>query len=162
MGGLACGLDAVRWSDGHRLARRDSRARCACDVGGRVGRARARRGGAVPGNARWPVDQLLPCGLEREFAIADALRQSFGETGGRILTIGADEFREGGEQASLRQTIAIDAVVARLRPGLVQKAKRCALVFVVPAGIRCKRGLNVSPYPDDGSAPRATDPLLRG
>ena len=61
---------------------------------------------------------------EREFAVADARGQAFGEFGGRFLAIGAYEFDQGREQAGLRHAIAIDAVEARFRPGFVDIAER--------------------------------------
>ena len=64
------------------------------------------------------LGRLLPLLLEREFAVADARAEAFGESGGGFLAIGGDEFGQGGEQAGLRQAIAVDAVEARLRPRL--------------------------------------------
>src|SRR5215813_3243836 len=76
--------------------------------------------------------RLLSCQIDREFSIADAQRQSLGKTRGRFLSVGGDEFSEGGEQASLCQAIAVDPIEARFGPGLSQIAQRCALVLVVP------------------------------
>ena len=74
---------------------------------------------------------LLPRQRQREFAVADALGETFGKAGGGFLAIGGHEFGEGGEQAGLRQTVAVDAVEARLRPGLVQIAERSPLLLMV-------------------------------
>src|ERR1700712_489724 len=76
------------------------------------------------------VGWLLARRREGELAVADAHRQALGELRGRVLAVGCHELGEGGEQAGLRQAIAIDAVDARLRPGLVQIAERDALLFV--------------------------------
>ena len=69
--------------------------------------------------------------LEREFAVADAGAEAFGEGGRRFLAIGGDEFGQRGEQAGLRQAIAVDAVEARFGPGFLQVAERHALLLVV-------------------------------
>src|SRR5947208_602476 len=53
---------------------------------------------------RW---RLLTRNLHREFAVADAGRQSFGVFGGRILAIGCDELAQCAEQRGLRQAIAV-------------------------------------------------------
>ncbi len=74
---------------------------------------------------------LLPVLIEREFAVADARAEPFGESGGGFLAIGGDEFGEGGEQAGLRQAIAVDAVEARFGPRFVKIAQRHAFLFVV-------------------------------
>ena len=74
--------------------------------------------------------ELLPGQAEREFAVADAPGETFGEMRGGFLAIGRDEFREGGKQAGLRQAIAIDPLDAGLVPGLVQIAERSLLLFV--------------------------------
>ena len=65
---------------------------------------------------------LLPGPVEREFAVADARTEPFGESGGDFLTVGGDEFGQGGEQAGLRQAIAVDAVEAGFGPSLMQVA----------------------------------------
>ena len=62
-------------------------------------------------------------------------RDAFGEFRDRILAIGADQFGERREQAGLRQAVAIDAVMARFRPGLVEIAERGLLLLVVGQGI---------------------------
>src|ERR1700686_2722232 len=68
---------------------------------------------------------------DRKLAVADADRQAFDEFRHRVFAVGSDQFGEGCEQAGLRQAVAVDAVVARLRPGLVEIAQRCLLLFVV-------------------------------
>ncbi len=68
---------------------------------------------------------------DREFAVADARGEAFDEFRHRILAIGADQFGECRKQAGLRQAIAVDAVVTRFRPGLVEIAERRLLLFVV-------------------------------
>ena len=73
---------------------------------------------------------LLARGREGEFAVADAHGQAFDEFRHRILAIGADQFGEGREQAGLRQAVAIDAIVPRLRPGFVEIAERYSLLLV--------------------------------
>ena len=69
------------------------------------------------------VEPLLPGLLEREFAVADARAQAIGEGCRGFLAIGGDEFGERGEQAGLRQAVAVDAVEARFRPGFVEVAQ---------------------------------------
>src|SRR5665647_555613 len=69
--------------------------------------------------------------LEREFAVADAGAEPFGESGGRVLAIGGDEFGEGCEQAGLRQAVAVDAVELGFGPGFMQVAQSYALLLVV-------------------------------
>ena len=73
----------------------------------------------------------MPRQRQREFAVADALGEAFRETRGGFLAIGGHEFGKGGEQAGLRQAVAVDAVEARLRPGFVQIAERSALLLMV-------------------------------
>ena len=99
-----------------------------------AGRARALYGnfiGLTTKVRRQAERPLLPLPIEREFAVADARAETFGERGGGVLAIGGDEFGERGEQAGLRQAIAVDAVEARFRPGLLQIAERHALLLVV-------------------------------
>ena len=114
---------------------------------GESGHAVDRRAGAVSGDVvgenaplykrrRVILKRLLPRAVEREFAVADALAETFGEFGGRFLAIGADEFGERGEQAGLRQAIAVDAVEARFGPGFLQIAERHVLLFVIGNGSR--------------------------
>ena len=61
--------------------------------------------------------------------------EAFDEFRHGILAIGADEFGECGEQAGLRQAIAIDAVVPRFGPGLVEIAQRGLLLLVIGQGV---------------------------
>src|SRR5919199_2410945 len=66
---------------------------------------------------------------ERELAVADAAGKAFGIAGGGILAIGRDELGERGEQAGLRQAIAVDAIEASFGPGLGQIAESRPLFF---------------------------------
>src|SRR3954471_24748154 len=66
---------------------------------------------------------------DRKLAVADAHRQAFHEFRHCVLAIGADQFGERREQARLREAVAIDAVVPRLRPGLIEVAERGLLLF---------------------------------
>src|SRR6266705_1466073 len=75
---------------------------------------------------RAPMRALLPRGGEREFAVADAPAEAFGVAGGRVLAVGRDELGKRGEQAGLRQAVAVDPVEAGLRPGFRQIAERSA------------------------------------
>ena len=68
---------------------------------------------------------------DREFAVADAGREAFDEFRHGVFAIGADQFGERGEQAGLRQAIAIDAIVPRFRPGLVEIAERGLFLLVI-------------------------------
>src|SRR5262245_21987266 len=89
---------------------------------GIAGERRAERGGS----------RLLPDrGCEGEFAVADAQGKTLGETRGGFLAEGRDEFGEGGEQAGLRQAIAVDALDARLDPRRVQIAERRPLLLML-------------------------------
>src|SRR5581483_2815235 len=72
---------------------------------------------------------------QREFAVADAHREAFGEFRHRILAIGGDELGECGEQARLRQAIAVDTVMARFGPRLVQIGERRLLLLVIGKGL---------------------------
>ena len=67
----------------------------------------------------------------RKLAVADARGQALDEFRHRVLAIGADQFGERREQAGLRQAVAIDAVVPRFRPGLVEITQRRLFLFVV-------------------------------
>ena len=103
---------------------------------------------------------LLSRYIQRKLAVANPYRQAFGETCGRFLAIGADEFRKCGEEACLRQTIAVDSVKAGFGPGLAQIAKCCAFgVLVKDRGlcVLCSHA-RFSFRLNDG-APRAT-PLI--
>jgi hypothetical protein len=75
--------------------------------------------------------RLLPELDHREFAAADAAGETLDELRHRIFAVGADEFRERGEQARLRQAIAIDAIVTRFRPGLVEIIEGGALLILI-------------------------------
>src|SRR5262249_57369343 len=59
---------------------------------------------------------LLPGQGEGEFAVADAHGEALGETRRRLLAVGRDEFGKGGEQASLRQAIPVNAGDRRSGP----------------------------------------------
>src|ERR1700688_1504147 len=84
--------------------------------------------GSLEGRGR---RRLLPLLIEREFAVADALAESFGESGGGFLAIGRDEFGEGGEQASLRQAVTVDAFEAGFGPSFLQVTQGHAFLLVV-------------------------------
>src|ERR1700730_14625533 len=73
---------------------------------------------------------LLARRREGEFAVADAEREALGKVCGRFLAVGRDKFGEGREQARLRQAVAVDAVDARLGPGVVQIAERHSLLLM--------------------------------
>ena len=73
---------------------------------------------------------------EREFAVADALGEAFREARGGFLAIGRDEFGERGEQAGLRQAVAVDTLDSGFGPGLVQIAERSPLLLMVRNVIR--------------------------
>ena len=48
-----------------------------------------------------------------------------------VFAVGADQFGERGEQARLRQAVAVDAIVPRFRPGLVEITERSLLLFMI-------------------------------
>src|ERR1700760_1344972 len=75
--------------------------------------------------------RLLLRQREREFAVAHARRNPLDEFRDRVLAIGTDQFGECREQARLREAVAVDAVMARFRPGLVEIAERGLLLLVV-------------------------------
>src|SRR5262245_44952154 len=60
---------------------------------------------------------------DRELAVADAVRQALGVACRGILAVGGDELGERGEQAGLREAIAVDSIETRLGPGLSQIAE---------------------------------------
>src|SRR3954470_4160006 len=68
--------------------------------------------------------ELLLRQLDGKLAIADAGGEAVDEFRHRVLAIGADQFGQCREQAGLREAIAVDAVVTRLRPGFVEIAER--------------------------------------
>ena len=68
---------------------------------------------------------------DRKFAVADADRQAFDEFRHRVFAVGSDQFGKGCEQARLRQAVAVDAIVPRLRPGLVEIAQRRLFLFLI-------------------------------
>jgi len=68
---------------------------------------------------------------DRELAIADADGKAFREFRHGVFAIGSDQLGECREQACLRQAVAVDAIVPRLRPGLVEVAERRPLLFVI-------------------------------
>jgi Dihydroorotase and related cyclic amidohydrolases len=74
--------------------------------------------------------KLLPL-LDREFTVANAVAETVGEFGGRFFTICGDEFGKSCEQAGLRQAIAVNSVVTRLGPGLLQVAECHALLVAI-------------------------------
>src|SRR5262245_31991250 len=80
--------------------------------------------------------RLLPGGVEREFAVADAQRKAFREARGSFLAVGGDELGKGGEQACLRQAVSVDAVDARLDPRGFQIAERGPFLFMVRSLLR--------------------------
>src|SRR5262245_24241633 len=86
--------------------------------------------------ARVPSGALLPRHAKREFAVANAAGESFGESCRRLFAIGGDELGKGREQARLRQTVAVDPVDARFRPGFVQIAERRPLLLVLWSRLR--------------------------
>src|ERR1044072_6770190 len=104
-----------------------------CDKGGRL-----RDVSQSHSSVNWPRPRgggifgagLLPADVDRELAVADAARKTLDELRHRVLAIGADEFREGREQAGLRQAVAVDALMARFGPGLVEIAQ-CGLFLLV-------------------------------
>jgi len=79
--------------------------------------------------------QLLPHGRDGELAVADADGEAFDECRDGIFAIGPDQFGHRREQARLCQAIAIDAVMARFGPGLVEIAERSLLLLVIRHGV---------------------------
>ena len=73
--------------------------------------------------------RLLLRQLEREFAVAHAGGEALDEFRDRVLAIGADEFGQRREQARLCEAVAIDALMARFRPGLTEIAERGLKLF---------------------------------
>src|SRR6266850_2869153 len=76
-------------------------------------------------------ERLLLRQRQRKLAVLHASRQAFREFRNRVLAIGRDQFGKRREQARLRQAVAVDAVVPRFRPGLVEVAERSLLLLVV-------------------------------
>src|ERR1700733_9772459 len=74
---------------------------------------------------------LLLRQLNRKFAVADAYGKTFDEFRHRVFAVGSDQFSEGREQAGLRQAIAIDAIVPRFRPGLVEITEGSLFLLVI-------------------------------
>src|SRR5262245_40371553 len=74
---------------------------------------------------------LLPRPVDRELAVADALREPLGVTCRGVLAIGADELAQRREQARLRHAVAVDAVKPGLCPRLVQIAEGNLFLLVI-------------------------------
>jgi hypothetical protein len=74
---------------------------------------------------------LLLRQLNRKLAVADAYGKTFDEFRHRVFAVGSDQFSEGREQAGLRQAIAIDAIVPRFRPGLVEITEGSLFLLVI-------------------------------
>src|SRR5215813_7911449 len=70
-----------------------------------------------------------------KLAVADADREAFDEFLDRFLAIGSDQLGHRREQAGLRETIAVDAVMARFRPCLAEIANRLPLLLMVGHGL---------------------------
>src|SRR5208282_5982757 len=85
---------------------------------------------------------LLPRQLHRKLAVANSRGKVFRVTGGRFLAVGGNQLGECQEERGLRQAIAIDAVVMRLRPRLLQTNERQALLFVIRYGAARRRILS--------------------
>ena len=66
-----------------------------------------------------------------ELAIANAVGKALDEFRDRVLAIGPDQLGKGRKQARLRQTIAVDPIVPRLRPGFVEIAERGLLLLLI-------------------------------
>src|SRR6202171_209579 len=79
----------------------------------------------------WLGGSLLLRQHDRKLAIADTDGKAFHEFRYRVFAVGSDQFGERREQACLRKAVAIDAIVPRLRPGLVEIAERGLFLFVV-------------------------------
>jgi hypothetical protein len=81
-----------------------------------------------------PGAALLLRPRNRKLAVADADREGFDECRDRVFAVGFDQLGQRGEQARLRQAVAIDAIMARFRPGLVEIAERGLFLLVVRHG----------------------------
>src|ERR1700746_210065 len=101
---------------------------------------------------------LLARQLDRKFAVADAGGEIFGITRRGLFAVGRNKLGESEEQRGLRQAIAVDAVVQRLRPGVLKIAERDA--FLVAFGQsaawreivrRCRHPLVRQRSPNKGS-----------
>src|SRR5512139_284935 len=125
MGCVARRLDALRRRCRYRLAGRNVRARPQSDVGRRPHDAGTRRARQVSGDTgQLKVSRLLLPGLlERKFTFANSRTQAIGECGGGLFTIGGYKLRKGRKKAGLRQAVAVNAIVARFRPSLMEVAK---------------------------------------
>src|SRR5260370_21374964 len=77
------------------------------------------------------VCKLLLRHLRRKLAVADADGKAFHEFRYRVFAVGSDQFGERREQAGLRQAVAIDAIVPRLRPVLVEIAEPGLVLFLI-------------------------------
>src|ERR1700732_465784 len=88
--------------------------------------ARSSRATTVPLGAL-----LLLRERRRKLAVANAAGKAFHEFGHGVFAVGADQFGEGRKQAGLRQTVAIDAIVPRFRPGFAEIAEGGLLLFVI-------------------------------
>src|SRR5258707_8814402 len=67
----------------------------------------------------------------RKLAIADADGKAFHEFRHGVLAVGSHQFGECRKQACLREAVAIDAIVPRFRPGLVEIAERGLFLLVI-------------------------------
>ena len=78
---------------------------------------------------------LLPRPRDRKLAVADADGEALDEFLDRLLAIGSDQLGHRREQAGLRETVAVDAIMARFRPGLAEIANRRLLLLMVGHGL---------------------------
>jgi two-component system chemotaxis response regulator CheY len=85
--------------------------------------------------------RLLARQLHREFAIADPWSEVLGIARRRFFAVGGNELHEREEERGLRQAIAVDAVVVRFRPGLLQIAERQPLLLVIRYGLASRDNL---------------------
>src|SRR5580658_9336992 len=96
-----------------------------CESSGILGRL------VKPGDDSLPDANLLLCQLNRKLAVADARGKTFDEFRHRVFAVGSDQFGESRKQAGLRQAIAIDAIVPRLCPGLVEITEGSLFLLVI-------------------------------
>src|SRR5205085_272785 len=103
--------------------------------------------------------RLLAGAADRELAVADARRKSFGEFRGRLFAIGRNQLAQRGEQTRLREAIAVDAVETRFGQRFVQVAQRHLLLLEVGdwllGRVDAGRGAHceIDPYPGTGRRP---------
>lgn len=82
---------------------------------------------------------LLPGQFDGKFAVADTGGQSGRVARRRFFSVSGDQLGQGEKQRGLRQTVALNSLVMRLGPGILQIGKRQALLLFLGYGASCRQ-----------------------